>query len=88
LEQAKKSFPNVYLLVCDEWGVFENCCVDDGKEFMCIQVGVCNDEITWKMKGRTVMTGQERAESLRHCMWKACAEFSFSINQLIVYMLY
>eukprot|EP01083_Nonionella_stella_P049315 131451_1 len=46
LEQCKKVFPNVYLLV-----------------------GVCDDELTRKMKGKTVMNHKERAESIRHCKW-------------------
>ncbi|KAF7119502.1 hypothetical protein RHSIM_Rhsim13G0132600 [Rhododendron simsii] len=46
LEQAKKSFPNSYLLV-----------------------GCCNDEVTHKYKGKTVMTDKERYESLCHCKW-------------------
>ncbi|KAI9731710.1 MAG: hypothetical protein M1834_004499 [Cirrosporium novae-zelandiae] len=46
LEQAKKAFPETYLMV-----------------------GVTGDSETHKRKGLTVLTGDERAETLRHCKW-------------------
>lgn len=47
-------------------------CIEQAKNLFpntYLLVGCCNDEVTHKYKGKTVMTDKERYESLRHCRW-------------------
>lgn len=55
-----------------------------------LMVGVCNDQVTWNEKGKTILTDKERYESLRHCKytdevvedapWVPTVEFLDKIN--------
>ena len=63
MEQAKKAFSNVYLIV-----------------------GVCSDKDTHAKKGLTVLTGKERAESVKHCKWvdQVVEDAPWIINQAFI----
>lgn len=60
LEQAKKSLPNVTMVV-----------------------GVPNDRLTHKYKGLTVLSEDQRYESLRHCRWvdEVVPDAPWEVNQ-------
>jgi choline-phosphate cytidylyltransferase len=65
LEQAKKAFPNVYLLVGGK--LLSLICLHQPKNNFFKTV--CSDAETHKRKGKTVMIDVERYEAVRHCKW-------------------
>lgn len=38
-------------------------------KYVYLMVGVCSDSDTFKDKGKTIMTENERVESVKHCKW-------------------
>ncbi|KAF7827138.1 choline-phosphate cytidylyltransferase 2-like [Senna tora] len=73
LEQAKKSFSilSVAIGVNIVYDLISDRLLKLMEKFpnTYLLVGCCNDEVTHKYKGKTVMTEAERYESLRHCKW-------------------
>ena len=71
LMQAKRVFPNVYLIVggqriyyCKPRQYFCKCnCL------FLFSTKVCSDSLTHERKGRTVMDEAERYEAVRHCRY-------------------
>ena len=37
--------------------------------YLWLSDAVCSDEVTHRLKGKTVMNERERAEGIRHCKW-------------------
>lgn len=83
LMQAKTVFQNVYLIV-GGWFVFCSikCSIFKYYKFyliwilliliiiiICVQITVCSDRMTHALKGKTVMTDEERYEAVRHCRY-------------------
>lgn len=69
LEQSKKAFENVHLLVGgkDPWK--NTSLYGYVSSYTCLFDIVCNDIETHKRKGKTVMSDVERYEAVRHCKW-------------------
>lgn len=72
LMQAKNVFPNVYLIVGGNFKCYNNLPIFllNPNWFMWfIYFTVCNDKLTDTMKGRTVMSEDERYDAVRHCRY-------------------
>lgn len=63
LEQAKKAFDDVYLLVGGKYPLHKHTTHSP------LVYQVCSDKETHQRKGKTVMTETERYEALRHIKW-------------------